>query len=297
MLKQKQKIIPYLFILPFFVMFVVFQLTPVFYGFWMSLNEITILAVPMQFMGIANYRNLFSNPTFYHTLRVTGLFTIAEGAFTIFLGLGLALLLDIKFKGRTFYRLCLFLPVVTSLVLAALIWRLLLDQHYGLINAVLRAIGLRGDYGWLTTPDLALPSVIVVSTWRWFGFLMIILLAGLQNIPRQLYDAAKVDGASPLRIIWHVTLPLLFPIIFFCLIIITIGNLMVFAEPYILTPSPPGGPGKSTLTVALYLYFSAFRYFKLGYAAALGYIITLIIIATTLIQTKVLGKKAGWKEG
>jgi len=288
----KRKSIPYLFILPFFAMFALFKVYPLIYGFWMSLNKISITG-GMDFIGLRNYALLLSNPRFYHTLRVIGFYTLGQGTIHLFLALVVALLLNIKFKGRTFYRSAFFLPVVTSLVVAAMFWRILLDEHIGLVNAFLTKLGLPG-YGWLEEPQLILPSVIIVGVWRWFGFQMVILLAGLQSIPNELYDAAKVDGASSFQITCYVTLPLLFPVIFFCIAMILIGDLMLFDIPYVLA-GPGGGPNENALSTAMYLYRSAFNTFRMGYAAALGYLLALLIMSVSIFYIRVLGKKAGLK--
>jgi len=291
MVSIKRKIIPYLFISPFFVMFCAFQLAPIFYGFWMSLQKITLMVgSPVKFVGLENYLNLLSNVRFYQSLKVSVLYTVGHGSIHLLIALGLALVLNLKFRGRNIYRTIFFLPVVTSLAVSALIWMLILDHHVGLLNIVLRKIGLPGNYRWLDSPQLSLPSIIMVGTWRWFGFQMVIMLAGLQNIPNDLYDAAKVDGATSSRIIRHITLPLLFPVLFFCIAITVIGSLMLFEEPFILTQ---GGPRETTLSLAMYLYQSGFQYFKLGYAAALGYVLTILIMAAALFQVKTLGKRAG----
>jgi len=291
MVSLKRKFIPYLFISPFFVMFCAFQLAPIFYGFWMSLQKMTVMVgSPVKFVGLENYLNLLSNPRFYQSLKVSVLYTLGHGSIHLLIALVLALVLNLKFRGRNIYRTLFFLPVVTSLAVSALIWMLILDQRVGLLNLVLRNIGLPGNYRWLDSPQLSLPSIILVGTWRWFGFQMVIMLAGLQNIPNDLYDAAKVDGATSTKIIRYVTLPLLFPVLFFCIAITVIGSLMLFEEPFILTQ---GGPRETTLSLAMYLYQSGFQYFKLGYAAALGYVLTILIMAAALFQVKTLGKRAG----
>jgi len=273
-------------------MFIVFFVGPIFYGIWLSLNKVVLIGKKMDFVSIKNYANLFSNPMFYQSLKVTMLFTLGHGSTHLLMALGAALILNLKLKGRIFFRSAFFLPVITSLVVAALIWRLLLDSHLGLVNMGLRKLGLPGNYRWLDSPQLALFSIIIIDNWRWFGFQMVILLAGLQNIPAELYEAAKIDGANPFQIIWYITLPLLFPVIFFCMVIIMIGSFQLFAEPFVLTQGQ-GGPANSTLSVALYLYQSAFQYFKIGYSAALGYVLSIIIMGFALFQMRVLGRRAG----
>jgi lactose/L-arabinose transport system permease protein len=286
----RKKLIPYLFISPFFITFLAFQVGPIFYGFWMSFQEIMAVTMPTKFVGWTNYFNLLTNERFYNSLKVSARYTLGHGALHLIVALALALILNLKLKGRNFYRMIFFLPVVTSLAVSALIWRLILDDKVGLLNVALRAIGLAAEYRWLDSPGLALTSIIMIGSWRWFGFQMVIMLAGLQNIPNELYDAAKVDGAGPLQLIWHITLPLLFPVLFFCIAITIIGSLMLFEEPFILTN---GGPKDSTMSLAMYLYISGFRFFKLGYASALGYVMTLLIMGVAYLQVRLLGGRAG----
>jgi len=289
----RKKMVPYLFILPFFMMFGIFQMAPLVYGILLSFSKITTAASPMEFVGARNFANLFTNPRFYHSLKITGLFTLFQGILVLLAGLALALLLNMKLRGTAFFRLTCFLPVVLSLAISAMIWRLMLDDKIGFINLILKVFGFSGNYEWLTSTQLILPSIILVSTWRWFGFIMMILLAGLQTIPLELYDAAKIDGASAFKIIWYVTLPLLFPIIFFCMVISAIGSMKVFEEPYILAGISAGGPGDNALSTAVYLYISVFSYFKLGYGAAIAVILILIITGITIFQIRLLGRKAG----
>jgi ABC-type sugar transport system permease subunit len=287
----RKKLIPYLFISPFFITFLAFQVGPIFYGFWMSFQEIMAVTMPTKFVGWTNYINLLTNDRFYNSLRVSVFYTLGHGALHIAVALVLALILNLKLRGRNAYRMIFFLPVVTSLAVSAVIWRLILDDKVGLANLAIKAItGLPAEYRWLTSPGLALTSIIIIGSWRWFGFQMIIMLAGLQNIPEELYDAAKVDGASPMQIIWHITLPLLFPVLFFCIAITIIGSLMLFEEPFILTQ---GGPKDTTMSLAMYLYKSGFQYFKLGYASALGYVMALLIMGVAYLQVKILGSRAG----
>ncbi len=287
---KTQRLAPYFFLLPFFAMFIAFQVGPIARGIIMSLQDIKAATVPPEFVRLKNYASLLTNARFYQSLKVTVLYTLGHGSLHLILALILALILDLELKGRNVYRMIFFLPVVTSLAVSALIWRLILDDEIGLLNVALRTIGFLGENAWLRDPKLALPSIIVVGSWRWFGFELVILLAGLQNIPQELYDAAKVDGAKTMQRIWYVTLPMLFPVLFFAMTITLIGSLMLFEEPFILTN---GGPRDSTLSMAMYLYQSGFSYFKLGYAAAIGYVMTLFIIGVAFLQIKLLGRRAG----
>lgn len=287
---MRLRLTPYLFLLPFFTMFAAFKLWPILFGIEISLSRIQIIGVAQEFVGLRNYARIFSDPNFYQSLLVTATYTIVFGAGHILLALTLALMVDRRVRGRVFFRSTYFLPVITSLLISAIIWRLILDKDIGLANLLLRELGL-GPVEWLSHPRMALYSVMIVGTWRWFGFQLVILLAGLQGIDRELYDAATMDGANLYRAIRHITLPLLFPVLFFSITITLIGSLQLFAEPYILTF---GGPADATLTTALYIYRMGFQNAQLGYAAALGYVLTAIIVVITVLQLKFLATRAGF---
>lgn len=288
---------PYLFISPFFIIFTAFTIIPIIYSLWMSFHKLVGINVPLKFIGFKNYIALVQNPKFIHSLKVTFTYTISHVSIMVVLAIILALILNLdSLKGRNIYRLTFFLPVITSFVAAGMIFKLLLDRDMGLLNIILRMIGLKG-YAWLDVPNLALPSLIAIGTWRWVGYQMVILLAGLQNIPKELYDAARVDGAGILRVIFRITLPLLFPVIFFVIIMSVIGSLQLFDEPYILNigETVGGGPADSMLSVAIYLYQTGFVNFRLGYASAMGYVLTIIIFIVSIFQIRLLGKKAGFQ--
>ena len=287
---MRLRLTPYLFLLPFFGMFAAFKLWPILFGIEISLSRIQIIGVAQEFVGLRNYARIFSDPNFYQSLLVTATYTIVFGSGHILLALALALMVDRPVRGRLFFRSTYFLPVITSLLISAIIWRLILDKDIGLANLLLRELGL-GPVEWLSHPRMAPYSVMIVGTWRWFGFQLVILLAGLQGIDRELYDAATIDGANLYRSIRHITLPLLFPVLFFSITITLIGSLQLFAEPYILTF---GGPADATLTTALYIYRVGFQNAQLGYAAALGYVLTTIIVVITVLQLKFLATRAGF---
>jgi len=287
-----KKLAPYIFILPFFIMFGLFMVFPIIYGFWLSFHKIEMIGM-MDFIGFKNYAKLFRDPIFYQSLRVLGKFVLIFGVIHLFLGLVSALLLNLEPPGKNFFRVSIFLPVTTSLVTSALIWSLLLDKDSGFLNALLEKIGFSGGYEWLTSPRLALWAIIIIATWRWFGYYMVIYLAGLQNINKTLYEAAKIDGASTLQSTIYISLPLLSPVIFYSVVMATIGSLGLFAEPYVLTG---GGPAYATMSTAFYLYTNAFSYAKFGYATAMGYIMSLIIMAIAFLQVKYLGRYGGLED-
>ncbi len=290
-MKLSEKIVPYIFIAPFFIMFTVFSLLPIFYSAWLSFYRMQGIFRPLKFVGVNNYLSLFQLPRFLNSLGVTFIYTVSHVSIMIVIALILALVLNLRIKGRNFFRLTFFIPVITSLVAAAIVFKLLLSYDMGLVNLILRWMGF-ARYDWLTNPKLVLPSLVILGTWRWFGFHMVILLAGLQNISPELYDAAKMDGAGSLQVTWYITLPLLFPVIFFCIVISVIGSLRLFDEPYILTG---GGPADCTRSIAMYLYETGFLRFRLGMASAIGYVLTIVIFIVTLFQIRILGKQAGFR--
>ncbi len=291
---------PYLFIAPFFVLFAAFVLSPIVYSLWLSLQEVVGIYVPLQFVGLKNYLDLVSDPRFLHSLVVTFTYTFFQVTIMVVLAVILALILDQRtLRGRNVYRLVFFFPVITSFIVAAMVFKLLLDKEIGLFNMLLRAVHMR-THAWLEDPTYALPSLITIGIWRWVGYQMVILLAGLQNIPAELYDSARVDGAGSLRIVFRITLPLLFPVIFFVIVMSVIGSLQLFDEPFILNMhgggAGSGGPADSMLSTAIYLYQTGFLDFRLGYASAVGYVLTVVILAISLLQILTFGKRAGFAE-
>jgi len=290
--EMKQKKFCYLFISPFFIMFFAFILGPILYSLYLSFYRIRGLRVSPSFIGLTNYFSLFSDSTFLKALSNTFVYAVVQVGITLLLAIGLALLLNspsVKFK--KVFRLIYFFPVMTSFVVAALVFRLVLAKDAGIVNILLSKVWLP-KLDWLGDPDLGLTSLIMVGIWRQLGIQFIIVLAGLQNIPKDVVEAAAIDGASSYKVTWHIILPMLFPIIFFVLITQTITALQLFAQPYIFGTGT-GGPGNSMITLALYQYLSGFLYFKFGYASAIAYTMVGIIMALTLVQMKFLGKKAG----
>jgi len=287
--KLRKYKVPYLFISPFFIMFLAFSILPIFYGGYISFHKFVTISSPLRFVGVGNYLHLFKDPRFFWSLKITFLYTVFQVSLMMTLAIVLALILNLNLRGRNFFRMLYFLPAVTSFVVAALIFKLVLDKQVGLVNILLTKVGFLG-YGWLEEPKLALLSIILVATWRWTGYQIVILLAGLQAIPHELYEAAKIDGTTTFQITRYITLPLLFPAIFFCVIMSVIGSLQLFDEPYILTS---GGPSDATLSTALLIYTTGFRFFKLGYASAMGFILAIIIFIVSLFQIKMFGRRGG----
>ncbi len=269
------------FLLPSAVPLVLFTIVPMVSSIWVSLHEWNLIS-PMRFVGVDNYVSLLSDPAtgkvFLHTLLyVAGYLPLVYVG-----GLGLALALNRKLKGRAFLRATYFLPVVTSWVVVALVWKWLLNPANGLVNKVLGFFGL-GQPGWWTDPDWALASVILASAWKDLGFVMVILLAGLQAIPKDLLEAAVVDGASAWQRFWRITLPLLTPSTFFVVVISLINGFQVFDQVYVMTG---GGPGGASQVVVGQIYDLTFRYGRAGAASALSWLLFTVILVITVVQIR-----------
>ena len=269
------------FLLPSALPLLAFTLGPMVAAAWVSLHQWNLLA-PMKFVGLDNYAKLLTDPetgdVFLHTVYyVAGYLPIVYVG-----GLALALGLNTALKGRALLRGVYFLPVVTSWIVVALVWRWLLSPSSGVVNTVLGFFGVDGP-GWWTDPNWAMPSIIVASAWKDLGFVMIILLAGLQAIPQDMYDAAKVDGAGPWRRLFSVTLPLLSPSTFFVLVISLINGFQVFDQVYAMTG---GGPNGASEVVVEQIYDMTFRYGLAGEASALSWILFVVILAVTVIQVR-----------
>ncbi|MBN9151472.1 MAG: sugar ABC transporter permease [Micrococcales bacterium] len=269
------------FLLPSAIPLALFTLGPMVAAAWISLTKWNLL-VPPQFVGFDNYSKLLSNPktgeVFLHTV-----YYIAGYLPLVYVGgLVLALALNTALKGRSFLRGIYFLPVVTSWIVVALVWRWLLNPSTGIVNTVLSFFGVEGP-GWWTDPAWAMPSIILASAWKDLGFVMVILLAGLQAISPELYDAAKVDGAGWWRRTISVTLPLLSPSTFFVLVISLINGFQVFDQVYAMTG---GGPAGASQVVVQQIYDLTFRYGRAGEASALSWMLFIVVLAVTVIQIR-----------
>ena len=285
----RQHLTGWAFALPFVIIFFVFMAGPILASFVLSLTDFGLrdLRNPLgvNFVGLANYAELLGDPTFRISLLNTAYFVIAGVPLTLALGLAAALALDRGIRRfRTMYRVGYYLPVVTSIVAVAVVWRFVLNPDYGLLNMSLGAIGIDGP-NWLADPILAMPSLIVMAAWRNLGFAMVLFLAGLQTIPVQLYEAASIDGAGRWAAFRSVTLPLLRPTLLFAVVITTIGYLQVFEEPFVMTD---GGPLDRTLTVSMFMYEEGFEFFHQGYAAAIAWVLFLLVAIVAVVQFRVL---------
>ncbi|WP_342028571.1 sugar ABC transporter permease [Salibacterium halotolerans] len=232
---------------------------------------------------MSNFIRLFQDELFYKALGNTFIVFIFQVPLMLIIGTLLAVILNsalIRMKG--FFRAAFFTPAVTSLVAASLIFVVLLNGNYGLVNYLLQSVGLP-QINWLSDGFWAKVSLIMVTTWRWAGYNMVIILAGLQNISNDLYEAASIDGAGAVRKFFTITIPQLKPVLLFAVVLSTIGTFQLFDEPYNLTG---GGPNNATLTITYYLYNQGFQYFDFGYASAIAYVIVVIIAVLSWLQFK-----------
>ena len=277
------------FALPFVIIFLVFMAGPILASLVLSLTDFGLrdLRNPLgtNFVGLQNYAELLGDVTFRTALFNTAYFVVIGVPLTLVLGLAVALALDRGIRQfRTVFRVGFYLPVVTSIVAIAVVWRFVLNPDYGLLNMALGAIGIQGP-DWLASPTLAMPSLIVMAAWRNLGFAMVLFLAGLQTIPVQLYEAASIDGAGRWAAFKSVTLPLLRPTLLFALVITTIGYLQVFEEPFVMTG---GGPLDRTLSISMYMYQEGFEFFHQGYAAAIAWVLFLLVAIVAVVQFRLL---------
>ena len=273
------------FVAPALTLIGLFFFLPVAASLLLSFTDFDIYALGrldrLRFIGLENYRRLLNDPMFWTALKNTLYFVIVGGPLSVLASLGAALLVNhrlTRFQGV--FRALLFLPVVTTLVAVAVVWRYLYHPRHGFLNYVLGWVGLP-PIDWLGDPDWAMPAIILMAVWKNFGFNMVVFIAGLQSIPRRLYEAAEIDGADGWAQFRYITLPMLAPTFLFVTVITLIGYFQLFAEPYVMTQ---GGPADSTLSVALLMFQEGFRWWNLGYAAAVAFVLFLIILAGTLIQ-------------
>ena len=268
---------------PWLVSFSLFGLFPIVYSLAVSFTDYNPLQGGATWVGAANYAHALDDPQFWQSLKVTMIFVVGTIPFTTSLALALALLLNRPLRGRGLMRASFFMPTVVSLVVISLIFKQMYSP-FGLLNAMLSVFGVEGQ-AWLQNPKTALPAVMLMDVWAAIGYYAVIYLAGLQTISQELYEAVEVDGGSWWDKIRHVTLPLLLPTTLFVVVINTIRSLQVFIEIFVMTR---GGPLDSTLTSVFYLYEQGFRYFNLGYASALAYLLFILSFGFSLAQSRLL---------
>ncbi|MEA2524643.1 MAG: multiple sugar transport system permease protein [Thermomicrobiales bacterium] len=276
---RREAVFGYLFISPWIVGFLALQLGPMLASLGISLTDWTLLDPP-HYIGLDNYRRIADDPLFVKSLRVTATYTFISVPCGVVLALLIASLLNRTVRGISFFRGLFYLPVVVTGVGTAVVWDWVFNPEYGILNSLLSLIGVEGP-GWLSSTTWALPAMIIISFWG-IGGAVVVFLAALQGVPRSLYEAAMIDGAGRLSLFWNVTVPMVSPAILFNTIIAVIASFQAFTYAYVLTEGR-GSPAYSTLFYVLYLYQNAFRWFDMGYASALAWILFLIIISCTLL--------------
>jgi multiple sugar transport system permease protein len=269
------------FLLPSLVPLVLFTLVPMAASVWVSLQDWNLIR-PAEFVGLDNFDALLRDPQTWAALGHTLYYIAGYLPIVLVGGLALAVALNASVAGRGGFRAVYFLPVVTSWVVVALVWKWLLNPGNGLVNQVLGAVGIDGP-GWWTDPAWAMPSIVMASAWKDLGFVMVILLAGLQAVPGEFLEAAKVDGASAWQRFRHITLPLLSPQVFFVVVISLINGFQVFDQVFVMTG---GGPNHATEVVVQQIYDLTFRYGRAGDAAALSWLLFLVVLAVTFVQMR-----------
>jgi multiple sugar transport system permease protein len=276
------------FVAPALAALALFFFLPVIAALLLSFTDFDIYAVAdlsnLRFVGLDNYLQLLRTPLFWTALGNTAWFVVLGVPLSIAMSLAAALLLDSKlarFKG--FLRTAYFAPVVTTLVAVAVIWRYLLHTKYGLVNWMLGGIGI-GPIDWLGDPRWSMPAIVLFAVWKNFGYNMIIILAGLQTIPEELHEAARIDGASAWQRLRHVTLPGLAPVLLVVSILTMAGYFQLFAEPYVMTQ---GGPAESTVSILYFMYEQGFKWWNLGFASAVAFVLFAIMFALTMVQLRV----------
>lgn len=275
-----------LFLAPALLVIGLLFLLPAAASLLLSITDFDIYALAdwrnVRFVGLDNYRTLFQDTVFWRAMRNTIYFAVVGGPLTVIVALASAMLVNAKltrFKGL--FRTIYFAPVVTSLVAVAIVFRYFFHVRVGLLNQSLEAIGL-DPINWLGDPKWAMPAIVLLAVWKNFGYSMIIFVAGLQSIPEEMYEAARIDGAGRVQQFRHVTIPMLAPTFLFVGIVTAVGYLQLFAEPYVMTPD--GGPLKSTLSVVMLMYEQGFRWWSLGYAAAIAFVLFVVIGLATIVQ-------------
>ncbi len=241
----------------------------------------------MHFIGISNYIRLLQDRLFWTAIGNTVKFLLVHIPLQLIVSLFLAQLLNQKIRALSFFRASFLMPVIVSGVVITILWQQLLGYDSGLINRFLTTIGLN-RVGWLVNPDVAIYSIAIMATWKNVGLYVILFLVGLQTVPPQYYEAAKLEGATRWQQFYHITLPMINPTIFMVVILSTIGGFSLFIEPYIMTG---GGPMNTTLSAVLYIYKQAFQYYNMGYSATLGFFYAIIIMTVVILQKKLIEKE------
>ncbi|MFD4973614.1 carbohydrate ABC transporter permease [Streptomyces sp. NPDC058424] len=277
---RRTTLVGWSFILPNFLGFAALTLVPVLATLLLAFTNWNSYSTP-EWVGLENFRRMFGSDTFWVALSNTAWYAVGHIPLTLAASLGLAVLLNQKLRGVGFLRTAFFFPYITSLVAVAVVWNMLFSPDLGPVNQLLRAVGVGHLPGWTTSTDWAMPAVIITSVWRDMGYYMVLYLAGLQAIPAELYEAARVDGAGPWQRFWHITVPALRPTTFFVLVMLTISSFKVFDLVQIMTE---GGPGRSTLVLSQVIFREGIKQGRFGYSSAISLVLFVIVLMITVVQ-------------
>ena len=278
--------LPYLLVSPYLIFVVVFVLFPVIFCFFLTFQKWNIIA-PMHFIGVKNYTRLFRDRLFWKAIGNTLKFLLLHIPLQLVVSLLLAELLNRKIRAIAFFRGSFFLPVIVSGVVVTILWQQLFGYDAGIFNRFLAFFGIP-KIGWLVNPKMAIYSIAIMATWKNLGLYVILFLIGLQTVPPQYYEAAKLEGATRWQQFIHITLPMINPTIFMVVILSTIGGFSLFIEPFIMTG---GGPLNQTLSAVLYIYKQAFQYYNMGYSATLGFFYAIMIMTVVVLQKRFIEKE------
>lgn len=282
---KQNNINSYILVSPYLLHVLVFVLFPVAFSLFLTFHEWNIIG-PMKYVGASNYEKLLMDQYFLKSVRNTLVFLSIHIPLQIVIAIGIAVILNQKLWFRAFFRGAFFMPVVVSGVVITILWQQLYGYEFGTINSLLMWMGFE-KIGWLVDPAWAMPSIAIMATWKNVGLYIILFLVGLQSVPKSLYEAADLEGATKWQQFWHITVPVINPTIVMVIILSTIGGFSLFIEPYVMTG---GGPLNSTLSSVLYIYKQGFFYYHMGYAATLGLVFAILILFVVFIQRKVIEK-------
>ena len=286
---------PWVFLAPYLVLFAAFVVLPIFLGIWISLHDWDFTLPGKPFVGLDNYINLTDPDSvtfkpFWNAMQATGIFVIFSVPLLLVVPLGVALVMNQNFRGRNVFRSIFFAPYVLGVAVVGVLWRFLLDANIGVVNSLLGAIGLPDNTSWLSSIPAAWVSLVGVTVWWTLGFNAVIFLAGLQDVPGELYEAARVDGAGAWARFLHVTLPSLRPVTMFVTMVTIIASANMFGQSFIMTQ---GAPGQETRTAIYYIVETGLQNFQMGSAAAASWVLTLVLMLLSVVLFAVFRERGG----